>query len=403
MALTDTKIRNAKPREKAYKIYDERGLFILVQRNGSKWWRFRYRFADREKTISLGTYPDVGLKEARRRRDEARELVAQDKDPAVERRKEKMRQKANADNSFEAVAREWHQTQLGEWSKGHAAAVIASLEKDIFPALGRRPIAEITTRELLSVLQAVERRGVTETVSKLLQRCSAVFRYAIRTDKAEINPATELRGALKTHRVKHRAALKRNDLPEFLRRLDAYDGHVLTRLGLLMILHTFVRSIELRGAKWEEFDLEQRLWRIPAERMKMKAEHLVPLSDQVLEILDQLRPISGSGELVFPLQHNPRKIMSENTLLYAMYRMGYHGRATVHGFRATASTILNESGFSPDAIERQLAHCEKNKVRAAYHRAEYLEERRRMMQWWSNFLDIQREGGNVVAGKFGVK
>ena len=403
MALTDTKIRNAKPRDRAYKLYDERGLFLLVQKTGGKWWRLKYRFAGKEKTISLGVYPDVGLQEARRRRDEARELVARDIDPAAERRQEKRRQKALAANSFEAVAREWHRHQKGRWSKGHAAGVIASLEKDVFPALGRRPVVEIAPGEVLDVIRAVERRGVVELPSKLLQRCSAVFRFAIQTGIADTNPAAELRGALKTHRVNHRAALKREELPEFLEKLDAYDGHILTRLGLLMILHTFVRSLELRGARWDEFDLEARLWRIPGERMKTGKEHLVPLSDQVLEILEQIRPISGNGELVFPMQNKPRKIMSENTLLFALYRLGYHGRATVHGFRATASTILNESGFAPDPIERQLAHVEKNKVRAAYHRSEYLEERRRMMQWWSDFIDTQREGGNVVTGKFGVK
>lgn len=200
----------------------------------------------------------------------------------------------------------------------------------------------------------------------------------------------------------HRAALTRAELPAFLKKLEKYDGHILTKLGLLMVVRTFVRSGELRGARWDEFDLEERLWRIPAERMKTGNEHLVPMSGQVVEILERAHPITGDHALLFPCQNNPRKVMSENTLLFAMYRMGYHGRATVHGFRATASTILNESGFDADVIERQLAHVEKNKVRAAYHRSEYLEERKRMMQWWSDFVDTQRDGGNVVAGKFGM-
>lgn len=370
MALTDPKIRNAKPGDKPFKLYDTGGLFLLVQKNGGKWWRLKYRFAGKEKLLSMGTYPDVGLKEARGKRDAARELLAADIDPGVERRKQKRLQKALAASSFEVVAREWHEHQKGRWSKGHADGVMGSLEKDVFPDLGRRPVTEITSAEVLDVIRAVERRGVVELPSKLLQRCSAIFRFAIQTGCAETNPAAELRGALKTHKVVHRAALTGAELPPFLEKLEAYDGHVLTKLGLLMVVHTFVRSGELRGARWDEFDLEERLWRIPAERMKTGEEHLVPMSDQVFEILEQVHPITGHHDLVFPCQNTPRKVMSENTLLFAMYRMGYHGRATVHGFRATASTILNESGFNADVIERQLAHVEKNKVRAAYHRSE---------------------------------
>ena len=386
MPLTETAIRNAKPAEKPIRLFDGGGLYLEVSPRGGKWWRLKYRQNGKEKRISLGVYPDVGLKLARERRDEARKQIAQGQDPSDVKRAEKAQAKAQAENSFEKVAREWHEKQKGRWVSDHAARVLGSLEKDIFPEIGGQPVDAITPPTVLATIRKIEKRGVKDYPSRVLQRVHAVFRYAVQTGRATMNPAADLSGALKSHKVEHRAALSRADLPEFIEKLEKYEGQPLTRLALKLALLTFVRTKELRGARWEEFDIQRAEWRIPAERMKMRAEHIVPLSKQAIAVLEELCELTGKHELVFPGQSNLKKPMSENTMLYAMYRMGYHKQATVHGFRATASTILNESGFTPDAIERQLAHAERNKVRAAYHRAEYLEERRRMMQWWADFL-----------------
>lgn len=402
MPLTDQAIKAAKPKDKPYRLTDERGMYLEVHPNGSRYWRLKYRYAGKEKRLAIGVYPEVSLKEARNLRDEARKQLSNGVDPSEEKRRQRRHRSVLAANSFEVVAREWHNYQKGRWSPGHADRVIKALEKDAFPRIGKRPIAEITAADLLEVIRAVEKRDALDVASRLLQRCSSVFRYAIQTDRAESNPANDLQGALKTRKVTHRRALSRAELPEFLERLEAYEGQTLTRLALRLIVLTFVRSRELRGARWEEFDLNEGMWRIPAERMKMKRDHLVPLSKQAVATLKEVQALTGSYELAFPNQADLKKTMSENTLIYALYRMGYHKRATVHGFRATASTILNESGFNHDAIERQLAHAERNKVRAAYHRSEYLEDRKLMMQWWADFLDGLATSSNVVpllAGK----
>lgn len=397
MPLTETAIRNAKPAEKTVRLFDGGGLYLEISPRGGKWWRLKYRQDGKEKRISLGVYPDVGLKLARERRDEARKQIAQGQDPSDVKRAEKAQAKAQAENSFEKVAREWHEKQKGRWVPDHAGRVLGSLEKDIFPEIGGQPVDAITPPTVLATIRKIEKRGVKDYPSRVLQRVHAVFRYAVQTGRATMNPAADLSGALKSHKVEHRAALSRADLPEFIDKLEKYEGQPLTRLALKLALLTFVRTKELRGARWEEFDLERAEWRIPAERMKMRAEHIVPLSKQAIAVLEELRELTGKHELVFPGQSNLKRPMSENTMLYAMYRMGYHKQATVHGFRATASTILNESGFTPDAIERQLAHAERNKVRAAYHRAEYLEERRRMMQWWADYLEGGVFGANVTS------
>lgn len=396
MPLTDTAARQAKPKEAAYKLADSGGLYLLVQPNGAKYWRLKYRIAGKEKVLALGVYPEVKLAEARTKRDEAKKLISSGTDPIAARREEERQKKIRAGNSFEAIAREWHEQQRGRWTDDTAGRAIALLEADLFPSLGDRPITEITAPMVLEAVRKVEKRGALDVASRALQRAKAVFRYAIQTGRAEYNPASDLAGALKTRKVEHRAALGRSELPELLRKIEAYDGQPVTRLALRLVVLTFVRSGELREASWEEFDLERAEWRIPAERMKMRAPHIVPLSSQAVAILKELQPLTGRYPLVFPGQNDHERPMSENTLLYAMYRMGYHGRATVHGFRATASTILNESGFRHDAIERQLAHAERNKVRAAYHRSEYLEERKKMMQWWADFLDGIAKGADVI-------
>jgi integrase len=272
----------------------------------------------------------------------------------------------------------------------------AHSQSEVFPRLDIKPIQEITLPEILDVVRCIEKRGALEVASRVLQRVNAVFRYAIQTGRATYNPAADLAGSIKTRKVTHRAALSRAELPEFLTKLNAYDGHPITKLALKLMVLIFVRSSELRGARWEEFDFERAEWRISAERMKMGTEYIVPLSRQAIAVIEELRPITGRYDLLFPNRDNLSKPMSENTLLYAMYRMGYHSRATVHGFRATASTILHEMGFWPDVIERQLAHAERNSVTAAYHRSEYLEERRRMMQVWADYLDSLTTDAKIV-------
>ncbi len=392
--LTDRAVKQAKVQEKAYKLPDEKGLFLLVHPNGSKYWRLKYRIFGKEKLFAIGVYPQVGVSDAREKRDLARKLIADGIDPVSNKRQAKLLAQLKSANSFESVAREWHSKRRETWSADHARRILQSLETDVFPHIGDRPIVELTAPEVLAVLRRIESRDALDHLGRVRQRVAQVFKYAIQSGKAVHNPAAEMTGACKTRKQEHRPALSRQDLPEFLAKLAEYDGNAQTRLALKLLILTFVRTTELRGARWEEFDFERAEWRIPAERMKMKEAHLVPLSTQALEVLEELKPITGSGVLVFPSQSGDDKTMSENTMLYAMYRMGYHSRATVHGFRATASTVLNEMGYRPDAIERQLAHAERNKVRSAYNRSEYLAERRDMMRGWGDFIAAQ--GGNNV-------
>lgn len=398
MALTNIQAKQAKPEAKDKKLFDSHGLYLLVKTNGSKYWRFKYRFAGKEKLLAFGVYPEVSLTEARSKRDEARKQLRDNIDPSETRRQKKWDDKIKEENSFQSIGTEWWNQKKGIWSEKHATRVLASLQKDIFPSIGKRPIADITTPELLQTLRLVESRGALDVASRLLQRCTQIFRYAVQTGRAHFNPAAELTGTLKTRKVQHQASLPRSELPGFLNHIANYDGYPLTRLALQLLTLTFVRPGELRHARWDEFELESKLWRIPAERMKMNSEHIVPLSDQAMGVLEELKHISGKYPLLFPGTRNITNPMSENTLTYAMYRMGYKSRATAHGFRATASSILNEEGFNRDAIERQLAHQERNKVRGAYtHHAEYLKERCEMMQWWSDYLDRLKLGANVVS------
>jgi integrase len=385
--LTDSKIKSAKPKDKAYKLSDGAGMYLQVTPAGHKYWRLKYRFGGKEKTLAMGVYPDVKLKVARIKRKDARELLDAGKDPGLAKKEQKRQEIMQANSTFEGVAREWHGMQKHRWTDRHANKVMSSLSNNIFPALGARPIADITPPELLDVLRVIEHRGALVVARETLQRCSAVFRYAIASCRAERNPAADLQGALKPPKETHYASLSAEDLPEFLEKLEHYDGHVMTKLAMRLLMLTFVRTGEIRGAKWEEIDIENKLWRIPAERMKMDVEHLVPLSDQAIACLEELRVITGYYEMIFPGRANVKKPMSENTILYALYRMGYHGKATGHGFRSTASTILHEMQFPSDAIERQLAHGERNKVKAAYNKALYLDKRTEIMQAWADYLD----------------
>ncbi|MBI4006144.1 MAG: tyrosine-type recombinase/integrase [Gammaproteobacteria bacterium] len=396
MTLTNTHIIKSRPLKRPYKLSDAGGMYLLVTPSGAKYWRLKYRIHGKEKTMALGVYPRVSLAQARDERDMAKKKIRVGIDPVAERKEKKRLKEIESANTFETVAQEWIEQQRRQWTPDHAQRVMESLEHEVFPAIGKKPITDITAQEVLAVVRKVERRGALDVASRVLQRTGSVFRYAVQTGRIEINPATELRGAIKTRKVRHQPALKAADLPIFLQSLDHYEGDPITILALRLLMLTFVRPGELRGARWTEFDMEKIEWRIPEARMKMRHEHIVPLSRQALQVLSELRPLTGHHELLFTSRNGEGKSISENTLTYAMYRMGYHSRATAHGFRATASTILNEQGWRPDVIERQLAHSEKNKVRAAYHRAEYLDDRRRMMQTWADYLDSMRSGANVV-------
>jgi len=401
MQLTDTRIRNAKPKGKAYKLSDGGGMYLLVTSDGGRYWRLDYRFAGKRRTQALGVYPTVSLAAARARREEARDLLAKDIDPGVAKKASKRVAKLASENTFESVAREWIANQRNRLAARYLALLLSRLETDIFLQIGSRPIAEVDAPELLEMLRKVENRGVIETARRLRQLCGQVFRYAIVTGRAKHDPSADLRGALKSPaRPRGHKAMSADEVPNFLRHLEAYDGEPRTRLALRLAIQTFVRTTELRAARWSEFenlDGVEPLWRIPAERMKMKREHVVPLAPQAVAVLRELRALSGSDTSAFLFPSPAREgYMSNNTMLFALYRMGYHGRATVHGFRAMASTALNEMGFRPDVIERQLAHQEQNSIRAAYNRAEYLTERRAMMTHWADFLDAFRKR-NVVA------
>lgn len=384
--LSDTKLRNAKPGAKPYKLYDGGGLFLLVQPSGARYWRMKYRSAGKEKLFAVGVYPEIGLADARHRTLDARRLIREGLDPVAERRGERVTTQASAE-TFKSIAEEWIASRTDSWSPSYVEAVRSALSSNLYPQIGGLPVRAINVPVLREALLLMEKRGALVALRKVRMWASLVFRFAIATGRAENDPAAPLRGTFKSQKVRNFSAVtKPEDFGTLVARIKGYDG-IITRTGLLLAAYTFVRTGELRAAGWSEFDLETAEWNIPAERMKMRQAHFVPLATQVIDILCELKALTGQSRWVFPNERNARKPMSENTMLYALYRLGYHGRATVHGFRASASTLLNELGFDPDVIERQLAHQERNKVRAAYHRAEYLKERRTMMQRWANYVD----------------
>lgn len=389
--LTDVTVRNAKFRSSAYKLTDGQGLYLLI-RSPSKLWRFDYSWAGRRKTLALGAYPEVSLAEARSGRDTARRQLREGEDPSVVRQQRRLRQSVEAMNSLEAVAREWAVRNQSRCTAEHMATNLRRLERDVFPLLGNRPIEGIRPSDLLFVLRKVEDRGAIETAHRELQVCAQVFRYAIVTGRADRNPAIELRGALTPRNPQNRAALiDQESFGRLLRVIDSYPGHFVTRCAFQMLPHVFVRPGELRQAEWCEIDLERRVWRIPARKMKCRIDHVVPLSNQVVDILQSLQPFTGHGQYLFPCIRSRRRPMSNATLLGALRRSGYsREEMTAHGFRSIASTLLNEHGWPPDAIERQLAHQERNHVRAAYNRASHMEVRVQMMQWWSDAIDALR-------------
>lgn len=388
MKLNARQVDAAKPREKAYKLADGAGLYLEVVPSGSRYWRMKYRFNGKEKRMAFGVYPAVSLAQARALRDEAKKKLAEGIDPSFAKKEEKLVRDVQLNNTFQAVALEWHGTKVSRWSEGYTSDIIEAFNKDIFPYIGQLPVNDIKPLVLLNVLRRMENRGATEKAKKVRQRCSEVFRYAIVTGRAEYNPAADLTSAMSGHESKHYPFLTVEELPDFFKALTGYTGSPLVVLAARLLILTGVRTGELRGAFWSEFDLEKAVWEIPAERMKMKRPHLVPLSTQALEIVQQLKVMSGQYPLVFPGRNDPRKTMSEASINQVFKRIGYTGKVTGHGFRHTMSTILHEEGFNTAWIETQLAHVDKNAIRGTYNHAQYMEGRREMMQWYGDYLNI---------------
>ena len=410
MPLTDLELKNAKPKGKPYKLFDGGGLYLEVAPAGGKWWRLKYRHGGKEKRLSLGVYPETPLasfkdkssgrmvRGARDKAAEARLLLAEGIDPSQQRQADEARKTAVEQDSFEAVAREWFGKNQPRWVKGHSEKILSRLERDLFPWLGKRPISEVTAPELLACLRRIEARGSLDTAHRAKQDASAIFRYAIATGRAQRDPAQDLRGALPPAKGSHFATIvDPAAVGALLRAVEGYRGDLVTRCALLLLPLVFVRPGELRYAEWSEFDLDAAEWRIPAVRMKMRETHIVPLSEQAIAILRELHPLTGEGRLVFPSVRTKARPMSENTVNAALRRLGYGtDQMTGHGFRAMASTLLNEQGWKPDAIERQLAHAERNRVRASYNHAQLLPERRKMMQAWADYLDVLKRGADVI-------
>lgn len=389
MPLTDTAIRAAKPTEKQQKLFDGSGLFLLLFPNGSKVWRYKYHFQGREKLISLGAYPDVSLKDAREKASESRKLLGSGKDPSAERQYSKLQHK----NTFEIVAREWHKKQAPAWSETYASINLYYLENDVFPHIGSKPVGSIVAMELLSLLRKIEARDAVTVAQKVRGLCSSIFRYAVITGRAERDPAADIQGAIASRIVKNRPAITDPEkIGNLLIAIGCYSGALAVRMALTFMALTFCRPGEIVYAEWDEMDFADSLWRIPASKMKMSRDHLVPLSPQALAVLEIMRPHSGEGKFVFSGHRVGKPNLYRGTLVAALRRMGFgKDEVCAHGFRAMASTLLNEQGYPPDVIERQLAHVPGNQVRAAYNRAEYLPERRRMMDEWALYLGKLRE------------
>ena len=399
MPLTDTAIRNAKPAEKAKKLFDGGGLYLEVAPSGGKWWRLKYRFGGKEKRLSLGVYPDVSLKDARERRDEARKLLANEIDPSEYRKAKNAAKVERAENSFEVIAREWFAKHSPNWSPNHADRIIRRLDRDIFPWIGGKPIADITAQQLLEVIRRIEQRGALETAHRALGNCGQVFRYAVATGRAERDPSGDLRGALPPVKGTHFASVTEpKQVAEVLQALDGYEGTLTVRCALRLAPLVFVRPGELRHAQWEEIDLDAAEWRYTVT--KTNTQHIVPLAQQAVEILQELKPLTGNGRYVFPSARNPKgdKPMSDNAILAAMRRMGISKEEmSGHGFRAMARTILDEVlGFRPDYIEHQLAHAVRDPNGRAYNRTAHLPERKKMMQDWADYLDKLKAGAEII-------
>lgn len=402
MPLTDAKIRNAKPADKPQKLADGGGLYLEVRPTGAKLWRYRYRIAGKENVFAVGEYPTIGLSDARDEHRKARALVEQGIHPSHNRQAERLANVTANANTFEAVAREWIAKKSAGWTPYYLRQVERFMAADVFPFVGKLPIRSVTAAHLLEIIRRIEGRGA-ETVALLVRQwSSAIFRYAVATLRADSDPAAALKGAIHRPKVEHRKPLSREQIGDFAKALDEYGGYRTTVIALRLMLLTFVRTVELRKAEWSEFDLDRAEWRIPAERMKMREPHVVPLSKQAVELLRELHTHTGGRGMLFPNYRNPKECMTATTLNRALERMGFNGKDSIgfsaHGFRATASTILNEMGYRPDVIERQLAHAERNKVRASYNQAQYMEDRRNMMQEWADMVGEMTAGAAQCQG-----
>lgn len=397
MSLTDAKIRNTKPADKPIKLTDGGGLYLEVRTTGAKLWRYRYRIAGKENVFAVGEYFNdkhgghISLDDARGERDKARKLVKQGIHPSHSRQAERLATHAENANTFEGVGREWIAMKKKGWTPYYLRQVERFLTADVFPYIGNLPIRSVTAAHLLEIIRRVEGRGAATVALLVRQWASAIFRHATVTLRADTDPAAALKGAIHRPKPEHHKPLSRAQIADFVKALDSYGGYRTTVIALRLMLLTFVRTVELRGARWEEIDLDRAEWRIPAERMKMREMHIVPLSRQAVELLRELYTFTGGRGMLFPNYRNPKTCMTSTTLNRALERMGFNGKDSIgfsaHGFRATASTILNELGYRGDVIERQLAHAERDKTRASYNQAEYLEERRTMMQQWADLAD----------------
>ncbi|EHG2693946.1 tyrosine-type recombinase/integrase [Salmonella enterica] len=398
MKLTARQISTAKPTEKPYKLSDGGGLYLLVNPNGSRYWRMKYRYAGKEKLLSIGVYPDVTLAEARDKRTQAKRILAAGDDPSEVKQAEREAKNLAVNNSFELLALEWHEHKKPNWSSGYADDIMEYLRKDIFPYIGKKAITDIKPITMLSVLKKMEERGVLDKLKKTRQACRQIFTYAIITGRAEFNPVTDLAGALKTPKQQHFPHLMPTQIGPFIHAVNTYSGSKVTRIATLLLMYTSVRTIELRASEWTEFDLDNDLWQIPKERMKMRRPHLVPLSRQVKSHLLELKEITGWGKYVFPGRNDAHKPMSEASINQVIKRIGFAGKVTGHGFRHTMSTILHEKGFNSAWIEAQLAHADRNTIRGTYNHAQYLDGRREMLQWYADYLD--ELAGKIVGKSF---
>lgn len=391
MKLNDRQIKNAKPAEKPFKLNDGKGLYLYINTSGGKLWRFDFSYNGKRKTLSIGKYPTVSLVEARQAAGNARRLLVSGQDPSEAKQQEKRERQAAALNTFEAIARRWHSDNLIRWKENHAARVLRYFETDVFPVIGEMPIQEIRVSDIKTVLDGVMTRGVNNTAEKIREWTGAIFDYAVMLEVVETNPAYSLRKYIPAKQTDHRPALPREELTEFFRRLILAEIEPQNRIALILNMLTFLRSTELRGGQWNEIDFDAAIWTVPAQRMKHektapKPPHAVPLADWTLELLAELKELTGNTPFLFPSRTKTDGFISDATISRIIERMGYKGRVTPHGFRSLASSVLNEQGFNPDAIERQLAHIENNKIRAAYNRADYLNERIEFMQWYSDYL-----------------
>lgn len=390
MPLNEARIRAAKPRPTRYKMADSGGLYLVVEPTGSKLWRYKYRINGRENVFAIGAYPKLTIHEARREHLAARDLVAKGEHPVKTRRDIKAAKRVSAERTFRAIAEEWYlaHTEAKRWTTYYAGQIRAGLDKDLLPRLGERPIAEITPMEVMELLDDVVARGAPAVAINLRQWASRIFRVAVRTGRCGADPAAALKGTVLRPPVKHAKALGREGAGVLKTRIDAYRGNLTTRCALQLMAYTFVRTVEMRRAEWSEFDLDARVWQIPSTKMKKRRIHLVPLVPQVIALLDELRPLTGAGQYLFPNSRRPKDVMSATTINRALEHMGYEsGDVTGHDFRATASTMLYEKGYREEVVETQLAHIEEKKTKRAYNHAQYLDERRAMMEWFASELD----------------